>query len=97
MLLAYRASETAARLVWPFGDRGLRKRLHRITCPTLLLWGLRDFVFDADYLEEWQRRMPHARTHTYERAGHYILEDARDDVLALVQTFVAEAPMAKPS
>ncbi|HIC52462.1 MAG TPA: alpha/beta fold hydrolase [Gemmatimonadetes bacterium] len=65
--------------------------------PTLLLWGLRDFVFDADYLEEWQRRMPHARTHTYERAGHYILEDARDDVLALVQAFVAEAPMAKPS
>ncbi|HBE00508.1 MAG TPA: alpha/beta hydrolase, partial [Gemmatimonadetes bacterium] len=65
--------------------------------PTLLLWGLRDFVFDADYLEEWQRRMPHARTHTYERAGHYILEDARDDVLALVQAFVAEAPMANPA
>ena len=39
MLLAYRASESAARLVWPFGDRGLRKRLHRIECPTLLLWG----------------------------------------------------------
>jgi pimeloyl-ACP methyl ester carboxylesterase len=65
--------------------------------PTLLLWGLRDFVFDADYLEEWQRRMPHARTRRYETAGHYVLEDARDDVRSLVESFVAEAPITESS
>ena len=65
--------------------------------PTLLLWGLRDFVFDVDYLKEWERRMPHARTHTYERAGHYVLEDARDEVRSQVEAFMAEAPMTEPS
>ena len=70
--------------------------------PTLLLWGMRDFVFDADYLKEWQRRMPHARTHRYGNAGHYVLEDARDEVCSLVEAFVSEAPlseapMAEPS
>lgn len=65
--------------------------------PTLLLWGLRDFVFDGDYLKEWERRMPHAQTHRYEAAGHYVLEDARDDVRALVESFVSEAPVAESS
>jgi len=59
--------------------------------PTLLLWGIRDFVFDADYLEEWRRRMPHAQTHRYEQSGHYVLEDARDEILARVEAFVSEA------
>jgi haloalkane dehalogenase len=70
---------------------------HFQATPTLLLWGLRDFVFDADYLKEWERRMPHARTHRYEAAGHYVLEDARDEVCTLVESFMAEAPVAESS
>ena len=27
------------KFIWPIPDRGLRKRIHRITSPTLLLWG----------------------------------------------------------
>ena len=41
--------------------------------------------------------MPHARTHRYEAAGHYVLEDARDDVRSLVESFVAEAPITESS
>jgi pimeloyl-ACP methyl ester carboxylesterase len=63
--------------------------------PTLLLWGMRDFVFDPSYLEEWERRMPHARVHRYAEAGHYVLEDARDEVRSLVEGFVAETSMAE--
>lgn len=65
--------------------------------PTLLLWGMRDFVFDPGYLVEWERRMPHARVHRYEGAGHYVLEDARDDVRSLVEAFVSEASLTEPS
>lgn len=43
--------------------------------PTFLLWGLRDFVFDAAFLAEWHRRLPHARVSAHEGAGHYVLED----------------------
>jgi pimeloyl-ACP methyl ester carboxylesterase len=28
-----------AKFVWPIPDKGLRKRLHRISAPTLLIWG----------------------------------------------------------
>lgn len=65
--------------------------------PTLLLWGMRDFVFDPSYLEEWERRMPHARVHRYEEAGHYLLEDARDEVRSLVESFASDAPTGGPS
>ena len=39
-----RAAAAAARLLWPMCDLGLRKRLHRITAPTLLLWGENDRI-----------------------------------------------------
>ena len=44
-----RANEAAARISWPMGDRGLAKRLRRITSPTLLLWGEEDRVMPATY------------------------------------------------
>ena len=43
--------------------------------PMLILWGMHDFVFDADYLAEWRRRFPRAEVHTFPAAGHYLLED----------------------
>ena len=46
-----------ARFVWPIPDKGLRKRLHRIEAPTLLLWGDADQVNPVIYAEEWQRRI----------------------------------------
>ncbi len=38
----YLAEIAAASLIWPIGDRGLNKRLHRIACPKLVLWGGQD-------------------------------------------------------
>ncbi len=65
--------------------------------PTLLLWGMRDFVFDPSYLAEWERRLPQAQVYRYGDAGHYVLEDARDEVRSLVEAFVSEAPAAESS
>lgn len=48
-----RASEAAARLLWPTGDRGLRKRLHRIQVPTLLVWGEADRVVPPSYAKRF--------------------------------------------
>lgn len=62
--------------------------------PTLLLWGLRDFVFDHHFLAEWQRRMPHAEAYTWADCGHYLLEDAPDEAVARVRSFLASHPLA---
>lgn len=56
--------------------------------PMLICWGCKDFVFDLDYLAEWRQRFPHARVHQFVDAGHYILEDARDSVNALIKDFI---------
>lgn len=61
--------------------------------PMLICWGKHDFVFDIDYLYEWQRRFPNAEVHTFSDAGHYVLEDAADRIVPLVNDFLEE-PMA---
>lgn len=59
--------------------------------PMLICWGMKDFVFDADFLAEWRRRFPRATVHTFPDAGHYVLEDARDEVIQRVQSFLIAA------
>jgi haloalkane dehalogenase len=55
--------------------------------PMLICWGLKDFVFNQDFLEEWMRRMPHAEVHSFPDAGHFVLEDAGEAILPLVRDF----------
>jgi haloalkane dehalogenase len=54
----------------------------------LMCWGMRDFVFDADFLAEWERHFPTAEVHRYPDAGHYLLEDAGDSVGLRVKEFL---------
>lgn len=56
--------------------------------PMLICWGLKDFVFDHHFLKLWQERFPDAEVHCYEDCGHYILEDAQDEVVPLIQSFI---------
>ncbi len=52
-IVLQRANEAAARISWPMGDRGLAKRLRRITSPTLLLWGEHDRIVPPSYAERF--------------------------------------------
>ncbi len=56
--------------------------------PMLICWGVHDFVFDMDYLEEWRRRFPNAQVHEYPQAGHYLLEDIPHLILEKVLNFL---------
>lgn len=60
--------------------------------PMLICWGMRDFVFDKDYLNEWTRRFPQAEVVRFDDAGHYVLDDAGDEILARVRKFLAPCP-----
>jgi len=61
--------------------------------PTLICWGRKDFVFDDDFLAEWRRRLPDAEVHTFDDAGHYVMEDARDEIVRLVGDFFERHPL----
>lgn len=57
--------------------------------PVLVCWGMRDFVFDHHFLALWERHFPEARVHRFEDCGHYVLEDAADEIIPLVKDFLA--------
>lgn len=74
---------------------GVAENLHQFAhVPTQLLWGLKDFVFDEHFLREWQRYFPHAETHTWPDCGHYLLEDATEEVIMRVQDFLDRHPIS---
>ena len=72
-------SDTAARLE-VFRDR-----------PVLICWGDKDFVFDHHFLAVWQKVYPDAEVHRFVDCGHYILEDASEEIIPLVRRFLAES------
>ena len=60
--------------------------------PILICWGEHDFVFDSDYLNEWQRRFPVAEVHRFPDAGHYVLEDVPEKIVPLIDRFLGRHP-----
>ena len=58
-----------------------------------ILWGKKDFVFDDDYLYEWQQHFPRAITHEFEDCGHYLLEDAPEETTRLISNFMNPRPI----
>lgn len=60
--------------------------------PVLVCWGLKDFVFDKHYLDEWKKRLPNAEYHEFD-AGHYLLEDAGEEVIPIIEKFLQNNPL----
>jgi pimeloyl-ACP methyl ester carboxylesterase len=88
-ITSYRAAEAAARLIWPFGERGLAKRLHRIRAPTLLIWGAGDRVVPASYAKRFADGIAGpVAVRTIEGAGHLASIDAPDAVAGAVLDFL---------
>jgi pimeloyl-ACP methyl ester carboxylesterase len=56
--------------------------------PMLIAWGMRDFVFDASFFDEWWRRFPEAEVMRIDDAGHYVLEDAASEIIAKALEFL---------
>ncbi len=60
--------------------------------PMFIGWGMKDFVFDHHFLQEWERRFPDAEVHRFDDCGHYILEDAAEQLVPMVSRFVTASP-----
>jgi haloalkane dehalogenase len=57
--------------------------------PVAVHWGMKDPVFDATILRHLTGHLPHAEVHRYPDAGHYVLEDAADEIVPRVRAFLA--------
>jgi haloalkane dehalogenase len=70
------------------------QRLHLLADrPMLIAWGLRDFVFDRAFYDEFVRRFPQAQAFPFEDAGHYVLEDAHERIVPQVRAFLSANPV----
>jgi haloalkane dehalogenase len=79
----YRLLEQIGRGLSAFQDR-----------PMLIIWGEQDWCFTTDFLAEWQKRFPQAEVHRIHDAGHYVVEDAHEQIIPWVREFFARHPIA---
>ena len=76
----------------------IAEKVRSLEVPTLLLWGPRDPIFSDRYLADLVERMPHARVHRFEGAGHLLAEDVDYAAAALLWlTDTASKPSSEPS
>lgn len=57
--------------------------------PVQLIWGLQDWCFTTVCLDRFQSLFPQAEVHRLDNAGHYVVEDAPDRIIPLVESFLA--------
>ena len=76
------------KFVWPLPDKGLKKRLHRITAPTLILWGEDDRLMPAAYAQEFAARIAGSRVELVPAAGHLPHWEQLDTVAPMVVEFL---------
>jgi pimeloyl-ACP methyl ester carboxylesterase len=90
--LAYiaRGREAFARFGWkPYmHNPHLKRWLHRIDIPTLLLWGEQDGIVGTAYGEAWRAEIPGARMEVIPGAGHFPHWEQPRDFAARLLTFV---------
>jgi len=83
------AMGATGKFIWPIPDKGLKKRAHRVTAPTLLVWGKEDRLVPPVYADEFTQRIPGARVQTVEGAGHVPHLERPEVVARMIREFVA--------
>ena len=79
------------KFVWPIPDKGLKKRLHRIKAPTLVIWGQQDQLAPYVYAQEFSSRIAGARAEIVDKASHVPHLEQLETVCQMVQKFL-ESP-----
>jgi pimeloyl-ACP methyl ester carboxylesterase len=64
------ALKASARFLWPMPDTGVRRRLQRITAPTLVVTSERDRIVPPPHGPAWQAAIAGARLAVLPAAGH---------------------------
>src|SRR5215203_1610487 len=66
----------------------IHERLPDLTLPVLLVWGMRDPVFQPVFLEQWRELFPEAETVELDDASHFLVEDSPDAVTDAIAGFL---------
>jgi pimeloyl-ACP methyl ester carboxylesterase len=83
------AMGATGKFIWPIPDKGLRKRIHRVTAPTLLVWGEDDRLVPRAYAKEFAGRLADSRLEVVAGAGHAPHLEQPDATARAVAAFLA--------
>jgi pimeloyl-ACP methyl ester carboxylesterase len=78
----------SGKFIWPIPDKGLRKRLHRVKAPTLLIWGREDGLTKRVYADEFKKLIPDARIELVPEAAHMAPLEQPEAVSKLIREFL---------
>jgi pimeloyl-ACP methyl ester carboxylesterase len=78
------------KFIWPIPDKGLKKRMHRISAPALLVWGDEDRLVPRAYADEFAKRLRRARVEVVKGAGHCPDLEQPQATARAVQQFLRE-------
>ena len=91
-----RNREATALYAWEpyFHNPKLLQRLHRVTVPTLVLWGAEDgFVSAGYYGAAYRDAIPGARLQTIDGAGHFPHLEAPEALVARIRAFLDDSEL----
>ena len=66
----------------------IHERLADLSLPVLLVWGMRDPVFQPVFLDQWRELFPEAETVELDDASHFLVEDSPDAVTDAIAGFL---------
>ena len=90
-IVQLRAKVAAADILWPLSDTGLKKRLMRIKCPTLIIWGREDKIIPCSYAEDFVGNISGpTQVEIVENAGHMVEFDDPERVEGEVKSFLTK-------
>jgi pimeloyl-ACP methyl ester carboxylesterase len=82
---------TVAKFLWPIPDRGLSRRLYRITAPTAVIVGERDAFVPARYGDDFVAALRDAELHVVADAAHMVPVERPEEVAGIVREFLQPA------
>ena len=82
------AMTTVAKYIWPIPDRGLRRRLPRVTAKTLIVQGADDAFVPALYADEFANAIKGSKKAIIAGAAHMAPYEKQAEVLALLDGFL---------
>ena len=84
------AQGCSGKFLWPIPDQGTAKRLHRVSAPTLIVWGSEDRVMPAVHGEEYTRLIAGSRLEVLQGCGHIPQVEELERTFELVTSFLDE-------
>ena len=90
MLARAQSLAAAGKFLWPIPDKGLKKRIHRVKVPTLILWGESDRLIPTVYARDFQEKIAGSSLTMIPAASHMLPVEQAERVAQEIIAFAGE-------